>query len=285
MAGLNANYREQAELLGPRRHLLALVTRPAGRAAEQAPVVVFLNTGIIHHVGHHRMYVTLARRLAARGLTCVRFDFSGLGDSLPRGDGKPPLQAWTQDIRLVLDWMQGRYGSSRFVLTGLCAGADHAVLYGRNDPRVTGLVLMDPSLPPTRRYYFHYVLQRLGDPRSWWSLATGRSGLLKVLLRHLRQKLAPRGQEESMTLDNLVFNPVLRHSYRDAAARNCRFLAVFTTVSRRHTYHEQILDAFPETASGGMLRLEYFADSDHLFSQPGNRERLYQVLVDWLRLA
>ena len=80
------------------------------------------------------MYVTLARELAARGQTVVRFDFSGIGDSEPRNDHLSPLAGCLADIKDVLDSVEGSHKLSRFILMGLCSGADHAVLYAHTDP-------------------------------------------------------------------------------------------------------------------------------------------------------
>ncbi len=243
-----------------------------------------LNTGIVHRVGHNRMYVTLARMLAARGCLAVRFDFSGVGDSPPRNDGALPLVACMDEIRTVIDWMLATYGVRTVVLAGLCMGADHAVLYCRSDSRVTGLVLMDPSLPPTERYYFYYVMQRLGRLRNWLSVLRGRSGIMTLVSRHFRNRMRPSHELRGLTLQSLPFSSYLRQCYKIAAQRRVRLLTVFTSVSARHTYHRQIVDAFPEVASGAGLRLEYFSGSDHVFSDEEERARLYSAIIDWLGL-
>lgn len=284
MAAVAQGYLEQAHLLGARRSLLTLATLPAGGRATAETAVVMLNTGIVHRTGHNRMYVNLARLLAGRGCIALRFDFSGIGDSPPRNDGAPPLLSCMQDIREVLDWLETSHGVRRVVLVGLCSGADHAVLYCRSDPRVVGLVLMDPSLPPTKQYYFHYFAQRLGHLRNWLSVLGGRSGIMRLLTRQIRFKLHPADDLRNLTLQDLPFSPYLRESYMVAAQRRTRLMAVFTSVSARHTYHRQILDAFPEVASGASMRLEYFADSDHVFSQPVARARLYAAIIGWLNL-
>jgi pimeloyl-ACP methyl ester carboxylesterase len=284
VAALDAGYREQALLLGPRRSLLTICTVPTAVPAGDAPAVLILNTGIVHRTGHNRMYVSLARRLARRGRLAVRFDFSGVGDSVARGDGTPPLEAWMQDIRTVLDCLQQTHGVRQVVLTGLCYGADHAVLYGATDPRVVGLVLMDPSLPPTPRYYYHYILQRFGHLSSWLSVLRGRSGLLRAMAHHRRQRRIRHDDLRGQSLDELLLSPYLRECYMRVAKRGTRLLTVFTAVSARHTYHDQMLDAFPEVATSGSLRLEYFPEGDHLFSAPDMRERLYRVIIDWLGL-
>lgn len=281
MAALTAEYKEQIALLGKDRSLVSIIARPAAPAGRDVPAIVILNTGIIHRVGHHRMYVTLSRTLAAAGHTVVRFDFSGIGDSAPRREAMPRLTVCLDEIRDVIDSLGLTYQITRFVLVGLCSGADHAILHARNDERVVGLVLIDPTLPPTIRYYFHYVLQRLPHARNWLSVLTGRSGLLRMLATHLQRPRTGASSSE-LTLNSLQFSPHLAQCYRDVARRKVNMLAVFTRVSARHTYPQQILDAFPETSNGSGLKLEYFPQSDHHFSPPQPRARLLRLIADWV---
>src|SRR4051794_10640028 len=105
MAAIEVAYKEQAVLLG-RHSLVGILTRPPPARQKDAPAIVILNTGIVHRVGHHRMYVSLARELATSGRTVVRFDFAGIGDSKPRNDGTSPLIASLSDIREVLDTLE-----------------------------------------------------------------------------------------------------------------------------------------------------------------------------------
>jgi alpha-beta hydrolase superfamily lysophospholipase len=281
MAALVPRFREQVALLGRDRSLVSIITRPTVPPAGERPAVVILNTGIIHRVGHHRMYVTLSRMLADSGHTVVRFDFSGIGDSAPAKDRKSPLAACLEQVKDVIDSVARTHDSKRFVLIGLCSGADHAILHTGDDERVAGVVLMDPTVPPTPRYYLHYVLQRLLHVRNWLSVITGRSGLMRILAAHLSWRMQGGSHPpEELNLQNLQFSPHLARSYRAAAQRSVRMLAVFTSVSPRHTYPQQILDAFPET--GSSLRLEYFPESDHHFSPPLTRARLFRVIAEWL---
>lgn len=283
MAALAAAFKEQVALLGRDNSLVSIIARPAGVEAGGRPAIVILNTGITHRVGHHRMYVAMSRLLAGAGHTVVRFDFSGIGDSAPAKDRMPPLAACLEQIRDVIDSIERTYSIKRVVLVGLCSGADHAILHAFKDERVTGLVLMDPTLPPTLRYYFHYVRQRLSRARSWLSVATGKSGLMRMAATHLRGMLRSEGNSpERLTLQSLQFSPHLARCYRGVARRSVKMLAVFTCVSARHTYPHQILDAFPETVSGGSLRLGYFPESDHHFSPPQARSRLLRLIADWL---
>lgn len=283
MAAPVVEFKEQVALLGRDSSLVSIIARPTAAAVGDRPAVVILNTGIIHRVGHHRMYVAMARTLAAAGHTVVRFDFSGIGDSPPAKDRMPPLAACVGQIGEVIDSIARTYDTKRYILIGLCSGADHAIMHAFKDERVVALVLMDPTLPPTLRYYFHYLLQRLPRARSWLSVASGNSGLLRMAATHLTRLLKAEGKSaETLTLQNLQFSPHLAQCYRVAAQRRVKILAVFTCVSPRHTYPHQMLDAFPETGSGGGLRLEYFPESDHQFSPPWARSRLLRVIADWM---
>jgi Serine aminopeptidase, S33 len=282
VAGVSEKFSEQALLLGSRSTLVGIVAQPASPPPRDMPAVVILNTGIVHRVGHHRMYVSLSRMLAAAGHVVLRFDLSGIGDSEQRNDKLSTIDSSLADIKEALDFLAASRQASRFVLIGLCSGADHAVLYGATDPRVAGLVLMDPSIPPTPRYYLHYILQRLTSLRNWASVAAGRSGLLGLLRSQLAHRLGTRPPASGLTLESLKFSPHLKECYESAVSNGIRILAAFTSISPRQTYQSQILDAFPQAAFRDSLKLEHFAHSDHLFSDPSDRARLDQLVLDWV---
>src|ERR1700683_3003922 len=103
--GMSHGIHDQAVMIGARQTLVGVVTQPAEHEPGDRPVFVILNSGIIHRVGHHRMYVTLARALAEAGYQVLRFDLSGIGDSKCRGDGLSPLEGVLADVREVVDWL------------------------------------------------------------------------------------------------------------------------------------------------------------------------------------
>ncbi len=73
---------ERPVLLGAHRSLVGIETSPVAPERQPKPALVILNTGIMHRIGHHRMFVSISRRLAQEGHATLRFDFSGIGDSL-----------------------------------------------------------------------------------------------------------------------------------------------------------------------------------------------------------
>lgn len=274
--------RESVYSVGPGKSLVAAVTEPMlGAEKNAAPVIVILNTGIIHRVGHQRKFVILARELAARGYPVVRFDFGGIGDSERRDDNLPPLEGSLDDIRAILDWLEASRGHHRSILLGLCSGADHAIIYAGSDSRVVGAGLLDPMIPPTRRFYLYYIFHRLMRPRSWLSFVTGKGRMFATIKRRL---LKSKDGERTADADDIRLRQFLKNVYAGAIENNVQLLCVLTGASdiRRSSYREQIFDAFPDLDLSRLLRAEFFEDSDHLFLFEHDRKRLNAIIIDWI---
>ena len=111
------------------------------------PVVLFLNSGNDWHAGPGRSWVTLARTLAAGGLSSVRFDMSGLGDSPARGDEQEHIVRAPAAFDDVIDAAAAASGGDarNVVLVGLCSGAYQALESGLV-LRPAGVVAINPLL-------------------------------------------------------------------------------------------------------------------------------------------
>jgi pimeloyl-ACP methyl ester carboxylesterase len=284
MAEPVSKVREQVLLLGPRKSLLGILAQSAPCAADTArPAIVILNAGIVHRVGPSRLHVALARRLAALGYAAVRFDLSGIGDSERRPDALTPLDAALADIREALDSLESSIQLRRAVLVGLCSGADQAVVYAGSDPRVVGVVLVDPHIPRTRQYYLRYYGSRLLRLSSWLNVLLGRHPMWGA-----RREGGDAG--DTRPNDNFIrelssheVRSFLERAYRRTLESGNQFLTVFTGgLEAQHCYREQLLDAFPQLRFGDRLRLEYFKNADHMFQSEAERGRLIEVIADWL---
>jgi len=109
------------------RKMFALVSEPVGEA--HGPLMVLINGINEDHVGPSRLWVELSRHWASLGLRCVRFDYSGLGESpwLPNQPSRPVFdKTLRQDIvNAVRIANLGKAQDS--VLIGLCSGAQLAL--------------------------------------------------------------------------------------------------------------------------------------------------------------
>jgi pimeloyl-ACP methyl ester carboxylesterase len=75
----------------------------------------------------NRMWVEGARRLAARGFACFRFDYHGTGDSEGESAFLDPNQPYRDDALAVMRHLREHCGARRFVLTGSCFDARTAL--------------------------------------------------------------------------------------------------------------------------------------------------------------
>ena len=162
--------------------------------------------------------------------------------------GSPLLDGVLADVREVVDWLVTMRGARKVILVGLCSGADHSLVYGISDPRVCGLVLLDPSIPPTRRYRLRYFVRQLYRPKSWINIVTGRGCLWKenpqVLgIRSRRRLGAPHGLISAIP----AIRAFLQNAYQRSMDLRMQCLAVFTSgMPHQHNYRRQIFDAFPD---------------------------------------
>lgn len=111
-------------------------------ALSKAPAVLFVNMAVHTHSGYGRQTTTLARILAQHGISSLRMDLRGVGDSADRPDGELPLYRLdaVEDIRAGIDVLI--QGDARPVIAiGTCSGAYLAFHALCQDRRIAAAVL------------------------------------------------------------------------------------------------------------------------------------------------
>ena len=146
--------REQAWLIDGPRPRFGVLTLPEDAALEgrsdrkNRPAIVIMNAGSIHRVGPNRSFVRMARRWAGLGYPVLRMDLSGIGDS-PTPDGCveniPYPRDAVLDAQAAMGALEERGIARRFILTGLCSGADIAFRTAAIDPRAAAAWMINPQ--------------------------------------------------------------------------------------------------------------------------------------------
>jgi len=131
-----------------------------------------------YRVGSHRQFVILARELARAGIPSIRFDCRGMGDS----DGeRRNFERIDADIKGAVAALVREEGVTDVVLWGLCDGASAALMYAAKDPRIAGVVALNPWARSTQiaaaTRVRHYYLQRLFSGEFWRKALTGGVGI------------------------------------------------------------------------------------------------------------
>jgi len=127
---------------------IGILTEPVGPTVGLC--AVWLNAGPQRRIGPNRMWVEAARRWAAQGVPSFRVDLAGIGDA--EGDSRKLLEiasyytdGYLDQVRLVLDTLEARGLTPRFILGGLCAGAYWSLRIAQEDTRVSAAAALNPG--------------------------------------------------------------------------------------------------------------------------------------------
>jgi pimeloyl-ACP methyl ester carboxylesterase len=287
-------------------------SEPAVSAPGQLPCVVMLNAGSGYRVGPNRLYVNLARQLAARGFPCLRLDLSGLGDSVAadaaRENDPYPATAF-RDIALTLSYVKERLGVRRVVLLGLCSGAYAAFQAAAQltDPLLVESVLLNPltffwregmslTASPARQVQsFRDALASARQPHKWLQLLTGRSrlglaGAVRLLAARWRRFQFTQGEPPAPLAPGANGYP--SHPVHQDLPGDLRRIA---KAGRQLTFFFAESDPglallmlhggrqVKEMRRAGTLSLTVLENADHTFSRRVSRDALGRALTEHLK--
>jgi pimeloyl-ACP methyl ester carboxylesterase len=258
------------------------------RPEPDSPTVIFLNAGVLHRVGPHRLHVTLARLLASAGFSSLRIDLSGVGDSLPVAGALSLGDSPVADTRAAMDQLQNETGARRFILFGLCSGAENALATALRDDRVVGLLLLDPPCYPTWRSRLRKLsgrirtLATLKDVARWSvRVATRRLSRLRIAQHHAGAA-APNEVAELSEQNHRLLLPSDEYGRHlsELLNRRVKILCVYSGGNDEgYNHQDQLFEVLP--ALRGRLDVRYFPAANHVFTERAARERLIECVIEW----
>ncbi len=258
----------QAIVFGKYQNLVGTVTHQSGAAANVA--ALFLTPGMLPHAGPFRLHVDLARAVAQQNICSLRFDLSGIGESLAVGAGGQSIDRAANETAQAMDYLQETHSIDKFILFGLCSGADDSIHTAVKDNRVVGVVTLDGCGYPTPRFRWirltTHIAPRLVMPSKW--------------IRLLRRFTA----KEDVALATLKMgNDIREFPTRDAAAREFQTLVnrgvhmhfIYTSgVGDYYNYEQQLFDMFSDVNWNGLATTTFFPRMDHVAMLCEDRKEL-----------
>jgi len=288
--------REEACLFGSARSLVGVITDPAGAGTpSQLPGVILLNSGIVHRVGLNRLHVKLARNLAARGFVTMRFDFSGIGDSLARQDNLPMRKSSLSETQEAMNYLGATRGIDRFVLMGICSGAGIALKAACVDPRVVGVVpvnsrgsLSGPNADPGShlrnrallRHYRRIAFSSSFQVNNWLRALTGKVNyrmFVSATSSCLMSFFSLRKQPSFAGVGHPFQSDV-----RSLLERGVRLLFIHAEGDEGLDFVQMVLgNEVKQWSNSKEFRLEIIEGANHTFALLWTQEKLLELIYGW----
>lgn len=240
------------------------------------PTIVFINAGVVHRVGPHRLYVKMARTFAEMGFPCLRFDLSGLGDAPPGQKGYE--EQAIEDIKAALGQLDERGAiSGGVILLGLCSGSEHAYKVALGTETVSGLILLDPHSYPS--------------PLAKLERAAKKATDITRVSRKIGRLIRP-GQENEVTASDepaaLIDRPdppreVWAADLQTLIDKGIQIYVRYTRyVEEDLTRPEHFFASFKDVDFRDQIRVDVDGESDHTSTPLKAQARLIEQVADWL---
>lgn len=263
---------ERALRFGPDGSLVGILTAPTEPAPGVQRAVLMSNIGMHHRVGPFRIYVDLARALAAAGFHVLRFDMSGMGDSEQRHDVAGAAERSRADLDDAMQLLARELGIVEFVLIGLCSGVDSTHSTATHDARVRGAVFIDGYSYPTTGFLLRHYLVRPTQGERW--------------MRYFQRRLRQRPAVDDGTSVFVREYPSREQFGRDIAQLTQRGAHVMFVYSGG-MYHRvnspaQLFEMVGSNVVRDRVTVRTMYAADHVFTSVARRAELVSAITEWV---
>ena len=261
--------------------IVGILTEPE-KISPKKPLVLLPNAGILHRVGPYRQWVDLARRLSEDGFCVFRFDITGLGDSDMRNDVREDAERAIADIIEVMDHLDKTLNTDKFIIIGLCSGADYGHPVAVMDKRVVGTFFIDAYGYRTKFWYVHHYLPRLLDVKRLGNR------LRKLCNRLLPARLSLSGKntpklKATQYMREFPPSEQVQTELGQLVDRDVSMFFIYTNgVDRYLNYANQFRAMFPKLDWKNKIEVEFYPESDHTFSLLAHRAKLEKLVRTWM---
>ena len=252
----------------------------------KAEIVVLMNAGVVHKVGPFRLNVDIARELCKEGYIVFRFDLSGLGDSAKIKSNLNYYESTIKDFQYAFDFLSEHMQKNRFIVAGLCTGADNAHKIAVKDQRVVGVICLDGYGYPTSMYYWLRLKNRIGTPAKFVNTLIQRT--LGLFIKKPILPLRSEYFQTDLDVNDYVWNlPQKTDFIKDMQllfSRSTHLLYVYSGgVSGYYLYKEQFHDVFKGYEFCNVVEVHHSPHADHTYKIRKDRMELLAIIKQWLR--
>jgi exosortase A-associated hydrolase 1 len=262
---------------------------------QETGVLMMVAGGPQYRIGGHRQLVLWARKFSSHGFPVLRFDFSGMGDSYGEYVKFDNVE---DDIKLAIDqFFKETPTLKQIVLWGECNACSASLFYAHNDPRIKGIVMLNPWVRTeqgqAKAVVKHYYLDRLKQRSFWVKVFSLKFDFIGSMKSALKMISLARGQSTSSLqtskklakLDVDRSKPLPDRMLDGLSRFNGRVMLVMSGRDMVSKEFDDLLQATPawqvQLAACATVRydLQY---ADHTFSTSAWRDQVAEWGIGWL---
>jgi len=270
--------------------LLGILHHSSSNQRTRIGIIVVVG-GPQYRVGSHRQFLLLARSMARKGIPVFRFDYRGMGDS----EGETAsFENIDIDIKSAIDAMfDGCSNLKKIILWGLCDAASAISFYAYKDPRIHGVVLLNPWIHTetgqAETYLKHYYWYRLIDKDFWAKIASGKYNFIKSIRSFTKDViLTVRNRAQHLGIKKKLLDR--ENSLPERMLYGLLKFAKPTLIilSENDFTANEFRDNLEKDKAWGkwmnktFVRCKNIADADHTFSSAIWRAEVVEATYDWL---
>lgn len=252
-------------------------------------VVIVVAGGPQYRVGAHRQFITLARKLAKKGITTIRFDHRGTGDSTGELRG---FMDMNEDIQSAIHTLCIHVPAiEHVVLWGECVSATACTFYSYTDTRVKGILLTNPWIRTeqgqAKTFLKHYYWDRLFDKSFWLKVKSGKFSVLRSLTSYFKLYQSSKSKTEvPINIEHdLVALPLPERVVKSCEHFHGKVLVVTSgkdLIAQEYKDYVEFSTAWQSMIQNGKITAYDIPDSDHTFSRETWRDALFNYTENWI---
>jgi hypothetical protein len=271
---------EKALVFGETNNLIGILSLPESfNRRETRPALIFLNAGVIHRVGPHRLYVRLARAMADAGFISLRFDLSGIGDSAAATSVLDYKDRVLTETKQAMNVLASTEGVNRFILIGLCSGANNSVRVACSDERVIGAALIDTYFYVSTGFRLRDYCNRISDPAGWGRFLTGKSEVWQIFSRVFSLQRSRSNPAKLPTVRRKM-----KAELRALREKNIPLLLIYTRNNYFfYKYRRIVKRTLALRSANAKVHIKYFDQCDHTFTLLASQRSLLVALREWIQ--
>jgi pimeloyl-ACP methyl ester carboxylesterase len=279
-----------------RETLFGVLTEPISRPTGATVVLVPGGAGTLDGINRNRLWVRLARDLAAKGCYVFRFDYHGAGESTGEGEPLRLDRPFVSDLTGATEWLSDQ-GLQNQILVGSCFGARTALAAAKRIPGTRGMILATPFVRDVEQGQRIATLRAVGwTPRQYLrsalTLRTIRglldAGRRRAYLRVARTKLDSlrgRGAFAAAADRKSLISHNFLDPFEDVLARAIPMLVLFGEEDDAfHEFQQERQGALGRLidAAGRSIDLETVPGKMHGLRSLVSQESFLDHSVSWL---